>query len=897
MTTKQNISWSTKTVPAVLTAFTTNEHGLTQNEVAKRIKKYGPNYLPAGKVDSLWLIFLRQFQSPLIYLLLAAAAVILAIGEVVDASIIFAVLLFNAIIGTIQEGKAQNSLLAIKKLTETSAVVLRAGQELIILDVDVVPGDIIILQEGSKVPADARLIFANTLRLDEASLTGESESVLKVDTELTGLNLPVADQSNMVFKGTYVLSGTGTAVVVATGLATEIGKIAQAIAAVNTEIPLKTNIRYLSKVIIVIVAVVSLLLVIIGLLSGEPLKELLIAVVSLSVSIIPEGLPVVLTLVLATGVLRMSKRHVLVKRLPAVEALGQTEIIAVDKTGTLTRNEMLLQRVYVDGQSFSPAGNGYEPQGQVSLNGQAVSPLHHPGLMLSGKIALLCANARLFFVPATKSWQISGDPTEAAMLVLAEKLGLPQDTLEQTAPKIFDLPFDSQRKYHAIIRYVDQQNYLTVAGAPENVLELCANVWQQDGETTLTKAKRQALEEEIKQLAAQGFRVIAFAMNSAAGQTINVDALPPLTFVGFFGMNDALRPEVKAAVEHVRAANMRVVMITGDHRLTAQAIAAQADIWRPGDLTITGEEIDRLTDADFAEQIAHATVFARVTPAHKLRIVEAYRARGEVIAMTGDGVNDAPSLVAADIGVAMGKIGTEVAKEASDIVLLDDNFASIVSAVEEGRGIYQTIKKVILYLFSTNTGEVMVIIGALLLGFPLPLIAVQIIWLNFVTDCFLDVALAMEPKEKGLMKGKFTKPKKWIVDGLMAQRMFLMALTMTIGTLYLYHDAIAFDMTRAWTISLTTLAAFQWFNAWNCRSASKSIFQLNPFSNKFLVGATVIVILLQLAALYLPFLQNILHTTPLSLADWALVLLVAASIIVVEEIRKFFYRHQFAKFL
>ncbi|MBU2474407.1 HAD-IC family P-type ATPase [Patescibacteria group bacterium] len=357
-------------------------------------------------------------------------------------------------------------------------------------------------------------------------------------------------------------------------------------------------------------------------------------------------------------------------------------------------------------------------------------------------------------------------------------------------------------------------------------------------------------------------------------------------------MNDALRPEVKEAMQRVRAADIRVVMITGDHILTAQAIAKEADIWREGDGVLIGEEIDKMSDDELAEKLARTTVFARVTPDHKLRIIQAYRKRGEIVAMTGDGVNDAPSLVAADLGVAMGKIGTEVAKEASDIVLLNDNFASIVSATEEGRGIYKTIKKVVLYLFSTSTGEVLVIVGALVLGYPLPLLTAQIIWLNFVTDGLLDVALAMEPKEKGLMQGKFERPKKWIVDGLMAQRMFFMALPMTIGTLYLFKGYFENDLTKALTISLTTLAVFQWFNVWNCRSESKSIFQMNPFSNKFLVGATVIVIFLQFVALYTPFLQKILHTTPLSLSEWLIIIPIASLIILVEEIRKFFYRRK-----
>ena len=888
----QQILWHTKTAPEVLGALGSREHGLTKKEAIERFQKYGLNKLPEGKVDGLLIIFLRQFKSPLIYTLFAAAGIVFAMGEVIDASIIFAVLLFNAIVGTIQEGKAQNTLLALKKFAETSATVLRDGKEIIVPDIEVMPGDIIILQEGEKVPADARIIFSNTLKVDEASLTGESEPVTKTDTLVPADNLPVADQKNMVFKGTHILSGNGTAVVVATGLATEIGKITEKISSVDTEIPLKTNIRYFSRAIIVTVAVISTSLIVLGVFSDKSLEEMFTTVVALSVSIIPEGLPIVTTLVLATGVHRMSKRNVLVKRLQAVETLGQTKIIAVDKTGTLTRNEMLIQRVYTNGNIFEITGSGYEPKGDIRLDGKIIDPLNHPELLFGGRIAAFCVNARLSFIEETSIWKIAGDPTEAAMLVLSEKIGFRHETLEKETPKIFELPFDYQKKYHATIRAVDGKNFLTIVGAPETVLLLCKNIWHKDGIEVLGEEKKKELESVFHNLARGGFRVVAYAINPDTGRSVDGNAIPSLTFVGFFGMSDALRGEVKEAMQRVRAADMRVVMITGDHRFTAQAIAKEADIWREGDSVLTGEEIDKMPDDELAEKLTRTTVFARVTPDHKLRIIQAYRKRGEIVAMTGDGVNDAPSLVAADLGVAMGKIGTEVAKEASDIMLLDDNFANIVSAAEEGRGIYKTIKKVILYLFSTSTGEVLAIAGALVLGYPLPLLAAQIIWLNFVTDGFLDVALAMEPKEKGLMQGKFERPKKWIVDGLMAQRMFLMALPMAIGTLYLFKGYFETDITKALTISLTTLAVFQWFNAWNCRSESKSIFQMNPLSNKFLVGATVIVIFLQFAALYTPFLQKILHTTPLSLSEWLTIIPIAGSIILVEEIRKFFYRRK-----
>ncbi len=884
--------WHTKTVQDVLLALRSRERGLTKEEAAERFQKYGRNYLPEGKVDGLPLIFLRQFQSPLIYILLAAAGTVFAMGSAIDASIIFAVLLFNAVVGTIQEGKAQNTLLALKRFSETSATVLRDGIELIVPDSMVIPGDIIILQEGEKVPADARIVFANTLKIDEASLTGESEPVTKINIVLPAENLGVADQKNMIFKGTHVLTGIGTAVVVATGLTTEIGKIAQKISSIDTEIPLKTNIRYLSRIIVITAAVISVSLIILGILSGKSLKEMFTTVVALSVSIIPEGLPIVMTLVLATGVFRMSKRNVLVKRLQAVEALGQTKIIAVDKTGTLTRNEMVIQRVYVDGKIFDIAGNGYEPKGEATFDGKNINPLNHPELLFSGRIAAFCTSARLSFQEETDTWKIAGDPTEAAVLVLSEKIGFRHDILEQETPKIFELPFDYQKKYHTTIRAVDGKNFLTIIGAPEKVLELCKKFWHKDGTETLNEEKKKELEAVFHKLAKTGFRVLAYAINPDVDRSVNSDTIPPLTFVGFFGMNDALRPEVKEAMQRVREADMRVVVITGDHRLTAQAIAKEADIWREGDGVLTGEEIDKMSDEELAEKLARTTVFARVTPDHKLRIIQAYRKRGEVVAMTGDGVNDAPSLVAADLGVAMGKIGTEVAKEASDIVLLDDNFASIVSAAEEGRSIYKTVKKVLTFLFSTSMGEVINIMGALILRWPIPLLPSQIIWLNFITDGFLTAALAMEPKEKGLMQGKFERPKKWIVDGFMARRMLMMAPVMGLGTLYLFSQYFEADLAKGWTIALTTMAVFQWFNAWNCRSESKSIFQMNPFSNMFLVGATMVVIFLQLFAVYNPFMQKFLHTTPLELSEWVIIISIAASIILVEETRKFFYRRK-----
>lgn len=884
--------WHKETLPKVFEALRTTQNGLSANEAIRRLKEDGPNALPEAKADGLWLIFLRQFQSPLIYILFAACIVVFVMGETVDGGIILVVLLFNAIVGTIQEGKAQNTLRALKKFIETVTTVLRDGKEVVIPDREVVRGDVLVLQEGEKVPADARLISVSGLKIDEASLTGESEPVSKIVESIDRETLPPSEQRNMLFKGTNVVAGNGRAVVVATGGASVIGKIAKEISTIDSEIPLKANIRHLSRAIIGVVAVVSAFLFVLGLFRGQDLVTIFTTVVSLAVSIIPEGLPIVITLVLATGVWRMSKRNVLVKKLQAVEALGQARVIAVDKTGTITKNELVVREVWTEGRAFKISGVGYESKGSIEFEGSVVDAANHPELLLAGKVAALAASAHASYIEAESRWRVSGDPTEAAIGIVGEKVGFIKQDLMRESPFVAEIPFDYKLKYHATSYKVAGKNLLVVEGAPEVVLALCTRMRRDGKSLPLRKGDREQLEATLAEMSERGMRVVAGAMRQPISAELSPKLVEGLTFVSFFGMQDILRPEVAGAMERARSAGIKVVMITGDHKLTAQAVAKEAGIWKEGDKVFSGSELDEMSDAELVALLPDTSVFARVTPEHKLRIIQAYKSRKEIIAMTGDGVNDAPPLVAADLGVAMGKIGTEVAKEAADIVLLDDDFGSIISAVEEGRSIYQTIKKVILYLFSTSLGEVLVIVGALVLGFPLPVLAAQIIWLNFVTDGFLDVALAMEPKENDLLTGTFERPNRYIVDGLMLRRMVLMALPMMLGTLFLFHGYFETDLAKAWTVSLTTLAVFQWFNAWNCRSDSKSIFQMDFFSNTWLLGATGLVLLLQLFAVYHPLLQSILRTVPLSLSEWLVIVPVAASIIVVEEIRKFFYRRR-----
>lgn len=891
-----NSSWYLKPISEVLAEFSVSEIGLTNQKAKDSLSKHGFNKLPEPKRESYWLIFLRQFQSPLIYILLIATLLVFLSKEYVDSGIILFVIILNAIIGTIQEGKSQNTLLALRRFIETDATVLRDGKEMIVPDYEVVPGDIILVGEGEKIPADARLIFSSGLKADEAALTGESGVVLKSVEIINQPSLPVSDQKNMVWKGTSLVAGSGRAVVVATGEKTIIGQISKRISAIDTEIPLKREIAVLSKIIVIFVLALSVALFFLGIFLGNSIPEMFAVVVSLAVSVVPEGLPVVLTLVLAFGVLRMSRRNALVKKLQAVESLGQTKIIAVDKTGTLTKNEMIVERVYVDGQIFEIEGMGYEPEGKIKLLGVEINPLDYPKIIDIGKMAAFCANARAVYSEESKNWKVHGDPTEAALDVFSKKVGFSKDQLEKENPTLAEIPFSYETKYHAVMHRLDGEVLLTVVGAPEKILSLCSSQLVSGRVTKITKNSQKEITEAFQSLAHKGFRVLALAISKKTPKELQPENIQDLTFVGFFGMRDSLRKEVPEALARAQAAGIRVVMITGDHKETAEAIARDAGIWRVGDLVITGEEMDRFSADDLAGILNRVSVFARVTPEHKLKIIEAFRSRGEIIAMTGDGVNDAPSLVAADLGVAMGRIGTEVAKEAADIVLLDDNFGSIVSAVEEGRSIYRTIKKVLLYLFSTNLGEVFVITAALMIALPLPLQPAQIIWLNLVTDVFLVLALAYEPKDPDLLTHRFERTGRFLVDKTMFFRILLMSATMAIGTLLLFKINLdPENITRGWTISLTALAVFQWLNVWNCRSDSNSIFSTNPFSNRYLGLALLIVVVLQLLVVYNPFMQKIFETTALKPLDWLYIVGLALSIFLVEEIRKLITRRFFNK--
>jgi len=891
MSEENKITWHDKSVDEVLAALKVTRSGLTSDEHAERLKEYGANSLPVQKSDTLLIIFLRQFKSPLIYLLMTAAVLMIIVDEAKDAYIIGAVLLFNAIAGTVQAGRAQNTLKALQKMTKTNATVLRDGKEIVVDDSEVVPGDIITLMEGDKVPAGARLLSVKNLRVDESALTGESQPIGKQTEVLDNPDLQIADRKNMVFKGTFVVAGTATAVVTATGIHTVMGQISQQILDIDTEIPLQKQIAKLSHIIIFVVIAISILIFSVGMLTGKELEAMFTLAVAVIVSAVPEGLPIVLTLLLASGVWRMGKRNVLVKRLQAVEALGEAKIIAVDKTGTITKNELSLTTAYIGGKTYTIEGVGYEPVGALLLNKKKIidTPIDVHWL---ATVATLCSNATVNHDTDADMYDIHGDPTEAAMTVFAQKLGIVKSELNNKYTLVDEIPFDSNLRFHALtVKEHDNSPQLLVAGAAEQLLNLATHIHHEGTVIPLTDALKVGITNKIAEMSGQALRVIGLAEKTNFTDSLTAEAVTGLTIIGLIGMQDGLRSEVPEALERTREAGIKVVMITGDHKETAKAIATNAGIFQPGDTILTNDDIDSMNEEDLLKALDTTTVFARITPEHKLSIVQLFRKRGDIIAMTGDGVNDALSLVAADLGVAMGKRGTEVAKEAADLILLDDNFGSIVSAVEEGRGIYANLKKVLLFLFSTSLGEILIIIIALLLFLPAPVLAVQLIWINLVTAGFLDIALAMEPKEKDLLKGKFKKPNAMFFDRLMLQRLLIMALVMAAGTLtlfilYLNTHTLAYAM----TVAVTSMVVAEWFKVWTCRSDKNSITSIPFYGNKYIFWATLFVVILHGLALYTPFMQNLLSLVPLSIFDWLLIIAVGSLTMVADEIRKWVYR-------
>jgi len=876
----------------VLSELKSGYYGLSDEEAERRLIDGGPNELKKEKKESLLGQFINQFKDFLIIILLIAAVVSVAVGEIMDAVVILAIVVINAIIGLVQNYRAEKSLDALKKMISPTARVVRQSKEIKMPTSEIVPGDIILLEAGDKVPADARLLEVLELRADEAALTGESVPVEK-NIKKVEKGMDVADRTDMVYSGTVIVYGKARAVVTTTGMDTELGKIASMVQETEKEeTPLQKRLEIVGKQLGIMVLGICALVFIIGIIrvgsTPEHVTFMFLAAVSLAVAAIPEGLPAVVTMALALGMQRMAKRHAIVRKLPAVETLGSCDVICSDKTGTFTKNEMTVKSLYIDGRELSVSGSGYETEGRISNGKKEVKLNEIGGLEILLKAGVLCNNASL------ESGGM-GDPTEIALLVLGAKADLYKDGLEAENQRIEEVQFDSERKRMSTVNKEGTKRVVYMKGAAEVVLALCSSILKDGKVVKLTDADKRAISNETCTMAENALRVLGIAYKEL---TESEDVEKDLVFVGLIGMIDPPREEVREAIKVCKVAGIDIKMVTGDHAITARAIAK--DIGLPSGDIVTGEELERMSDEDLRKRVEGITIFARVNPEHKLRIVDALKSNGHIVAMTGDGVNDAPALKKADIGIAMGITGTEVTKEASSMVLTDDNFATIVSAVEEGRGIYDNIKKFIMFLLSCNIGEVLAIFLGILI-FPIKetiLIPVQILWMNLVTDGAPALALGVDPMSGDVMKRLPRPANDRIFSGLILRNLLLVGFVIAIGTLgvyYMYNPGFeggTETALKAGTMAFTTMVMFEFVNAFNCRSETESLFKVGFLKNRWLLIAIAASMVMQMTVIYVQPLAKAFGTVPLNLEDWAVVVLVSLSVFVAVELFKLFERRR-----
>lgn len=863
------------------------QRGLGTSEAEERRARFGRNEVTAKRRTGPLMRFLLQFHQPLIYILIAAGAVTAALGEWVDSSVIFGVVLVNAFVGFLQESKAERAIASLMTMMTTQAVVVRGGATLTIPSAELVPGDIVLLQSGDKVPADLRLFVSRELQIDESALTGESVPVAKT-VDVLPPDTVLADRRNMAYAGTLVTFGQGSGVTVATGDGTEMGRISGLIAeAVEISTPLTKKIARFSRVLLIVILAVSALLFFAGWLVGHSALEMFMAAVALAVSAIPEGLPAAVTITLAIGVKRMADVNAIIRKLPAVETLGSTTVICSDKTGTLTENQMTVQKIYAGGDLFEIAGSGYAPEGEIRADGSPADPASSPALWECLRAGLLCNDARL--VQQEGRWLVEGDPTEGALLVSAAKAGLQPGTPDAWS-RTDVIPFESERAYMATLHDPGEgkKPVAYVKGAVEKILEQSGQSLSRDGSTQ--DLDRDSVLGDAEAMAVEGLRVLAFARKEFPLQTRafeSSDGISGLTFLGLQGMIDPPRQEAMRAIEACKTAGISVKMITGDHAVTAAAIASQLGLTDPSagsgrDIAVTGRELQEFTDAEMIDVAGRAKIFARVAPEQKLRLVEALQARGQVVAMTGDGVNDAPALKQADIGIAMGITGTEVAKEAADMVLTDDNFATIEAAVEEGRRIFDNLTKFFVWTLPTNGGEGLVIVVSVLMGtgVALPVLPVQILWINMTTAVLLGLMLAFERKEADVMMRPPREPDSSILTGVLIQRIILVSVLMLTGvfTLFLLKKQAGADLAEARTVAVNLIVMIELFYLFNCRSLRHSMRSLGLFSNPWVIGGSAAMIGLQLLFTYSPWMNALFHSAPLSIEDWAVIVAVSVSV-------------------
>jgi len=870
--------------------------GLSDKEAKARLAQAGPNVISEGVKVSPLVLFLQQFKDFMVLVLLGATLISGLLGEYLDAVTIMAIIVMNGILGFIQEYRAEKSLRALKELSAPTAKVIRSGKVQQVAASTLVPGDLILLESGDRIPADVRFIEVNNLYVEESALTGESVSVSKRTDVIPEEDAPLGDRRNLGFLGTMVTRGTARAVVVGTGMNTEMGKIADLIQTTDAmETPLQHRLEQLGKILIVIALALTVMVVIAGILHGQPAYGMFLAGVSLAVAAIPEGLPAIVTIALALGVQRMIKRKAIVRKLPSVETLGCASVICSDKTGTLTQNKMTVTHVWSGGTLYEVTGRGYEPYGEIELDGKAVDAKRDPSLRRLLQVGVLCNNASLLErqeggssgpAAATKvkgasgTYDIKGDPTEGALLVLGGKAGMTQQSLAGMYKRVKEFPFDSERKRMSVVVEHQGGRIVCAKGATEVLLEHCTYILWEGNVVPLTGTLRQKVLAAGDAMAKDALRVLALAYRDVKeGEELDNEqaAERGLTLIGLAGMIDPPREEVKEAIYKCKQAGIKTVMITGDHQATAEAIAKQLGILPANGIVVNGRELAAMSDEELDNKVDDIYVYARVAPEHKLRIVKSLQRRGHVVAMTGDGVNDAPAIKAADIGIAMGITGTDVSKEASSLVLSDDNFATIVAAIEEGRGIYENIRKFIRYLLASNVGEILVMFIAMMLGMPLPLVPIMILWVNLVTDGLPAMALGVDQAEDDLMQQKPRPAKENIFARRLGWKIISRGILIGLCTLAAFWITLRTEpdnLPLAQTVAFATLVMAQLIHVFDCRS-SRSIFHRNLLENKYLVLAVLSSIILMLGVIYTDALQPVFKTVDLSLRDWSLILVFA----------------------
>ncbi|WP_141431243.1 calcium-translocating P-type ATPase, SERCA-type [Bacillus sp. 03113] len=855
--------------------------GLTEEEVRIRRKEFGYNELDEGEKQSALLLFFSQFKDFMVLVLLAATLISGLLGEYVDAIAIIAIVVVNGFLGFFQERKAEKSLEALKELSAPQVYVLRDNEWIKIPSKEVVPGDLIKFSTGDRIGADLRLVDTKSLEIEESALTGESVPVQKSTGAISLSHIELGDMENMAFMGTMVTRGSGVGVVITTGMKTAMGQIAGLLQnAEATVTPLQRRLEQLGKILIIVAILLTILVVVVGILGGHEMYTMFLAGVSLAVAAIPEGLPAIVTVALSLGVQRMIKKNAIVRKLPAVETLGCASVICSDKTGTMTQNKMTVTHLWSGGKTWTIDGIGYEPKGSFYQGTIRTSPSNEKAILQMLMFGMLCNHAEI--KNRENEYIIDGDPTEGALLVAAMKAGLNRENLATQYDIIHEFPFDSTRKMMSIIvKDRNGRQFVITKGAPDVLLDRSKLILWDNKKQSISKDNKGEIQAAIHQLASQALRTIAIGFKEISSQLFIMDegeAEKDLVFLGLQGMIDPPRPEVKKAVKECRAAGIKTIMITGDHVITAQAIAKQLGILHQHSKVIEGKQLSKMSVDELENVVEEVSVFARVSPEHKLKIVKALQNRGHVVAMTGDGVNDAPAIKSADIGVAMGITGTDVAKEASSLVLLDDNFASIQEAIKEGRNIYENIRKFIRYLLASNVGEILVMFFAMLLALPLPLVPIQILWVNLVTDGLPAMALGLDKPEENVMQRKPRSPKEGVFARSLGWKVISRGFLIGIATLLAFiiaYKAHPDQLAYAQTVAFATLVLAQLIHVFDCRS-EKSVFSRNPFGNIYLIWAVLSSLLLMFIVIYHPALQNIFHTVPIRTKDWLLITGLAA---------------------